>query len=206
MTDNSLSSTSGIPATTPERVTAPTASPPHPMDGRWLMRVEGREYGPYSGHDLKGFADEGRLEKDTEVMRDGASSWSPARNDATLGRLFQTGDLPPNRARNGESVSTGDRSTVVQVHNTVQAAAVPLDVGADKSPGVALVLSLLFCGLGQLYNGDVGKGILMFFMCILLWAVLLGWIINLWSIFDAYGRAKELRGRYTAHQLHARTL
>ncbi|WP_324755126.1 GYF domain-containing protein [Roseovarius sp. Pro17] len=206
MSDNSDLPTDSVPEIAPNRMAAPVSRPPHPMDATWLMRVDGQEYGPYTGHDLKEFADEGRLEMGTEVMRDGGFAWMPARKDVTLGRFFKADERPPLRADAAESVSTGDRSTVVQVHNTVHAATVPLDVGADKSPGVALVLSLLFCGLGQLYNGDVGKGILMFFMCILLWAILLGWIINLWSIFDAYGRAKELRTRYNAHQLHARAL
>jgi hypothetical protein len=30
-----------------------------------------------------------------------------------------------------------------------------------KSPGVAAVLSFLWCGLGQIYNGNIGKGVVM---------------------------------------------
>ena len=33
-------------------------------------------------------------------------------------------------------------------------------VVAPKSPGVAAVLSFFWAGLGQIYNGEIGKGIL----------------------------------------------
>ena len=64
---------------------------------------------------------------------------------------------------------------------------------ANKSPGLALFLSFLFVGAGQLYNGQVGKGILMFFISIFLWVAFLGWIINIWSMIDAYSVAKDKR-------------
>jgi len=38
----------------------------------------------------------------------------------------------------------------------------------------------------------------MFIGCLLLWLVMLGWIVNIWSMIDAYGTAKSLR---QAHQL-----
>jgi TM2 domain-containing membrane protein YozV len=65
----------------------------------------------------------------------------------------------------------------------------------DKSPGVALLLSFLIVGAGQLYNGQIAKGILMFFGAIVLWFMLLGWIIHIWSWIDAYSVASR-------HRLH----
>jgi TM2 domain-containing membrane protein YozV len=61
-----------------------------------------------------------------------------------------------------------------------------------KDPTLAAVLSLLIVGLGQLYNGQVGKGIVMFIGCVLLWCVFLGWIINIASIIDAYKTAEKI--------------
>ncbi|MBH24222.1 MAG: hypothetical protein CMH57_07190 [Myxococcales bacterium] len=61
-----------------------------------------------------------------------------------------------------------------------------------KSAGLAAVLSLVFVGAGQVYNGQVLKGVLMFFVCIFLWGIALGWIINLWSIFDAHSTANKI--------------
>lgn len=58
-----------------------------------------------------------------------------------------------------------------------------------KSPGLALIMSLLIVGFGQFYNGDMKKGFLM-----LLGAVigglasysLLWWVFGIWSAVDAY--------------------
>ena len=60
---------------------------------------------------------------------------------------------------------------------------------AGKSPGVALVLSALIVGLGQLYNGDVKKGLLMLGVAVVLGVASfgLGWFaIAIWSAVDAY--------------------
>jgi TM2 domain-containing membrane protein YozV len=68
-----------------------------------------------------------------------------------------------------------------------------------KNPGIAAVLSFLFTGLGQIYNGQIGKGIAFIvvgFVCLALVIVLIGillyplfWIYN---IYDAYTSAKGI--------------
>ncbi len=61
-----------------------------------------------------------------------------------------------------------------------------------KNNFVALVLSLLICGLGQFYNGDVKKGFLMLGGGILggiLSLSLLWWVAAIWSAIDAYNVA-----------------
>src|SRR5262245_19041799 len=40
---------------------------------------------------------------------------------------------------------------------------------ADKNPTLAAVLGRLIPGLGQLYNGEIGKGVFMFIACGVLW-------------------------------------
>lgn len=62
-----------------------------------------------------------------------------------------------------------------------------------KSAGVAAVLSALWSGLGQIYNGQIGKGIaFMAFQVVnvLLMFVLIGFITGpivwIWAIYDAY--------------------
>jgi TM2 domain-containing membrane protein YozV len=74
-----------------------------------------------------------------------------------------------------------------------------------KSPGVALLLSLVICGAGQMYNGQVGKGILMLIGCLLAWLVFLGWVIWIWSMVDAYTTAKDLNLRYQQRVLAGMT-
>ena len=195
------SDTGSVPATV-QGVAVPDA-PPHPLDGQWDMRVDGREYGPYTGYRLKEFATEGRLEPQTEVRRPGGS-WIAARTDTALGAFFEE-DLPPVRSKapwgseDSSQVTARKGATIVQVHNVVEQpkqAPVAMDPGANKSPGLALFLSLMIVGLGQIYNGDVFKGILMFIGCIMLWAAMLGWIVNIWSMVDAYIQAKERRQKY----------
>ena len=67
-----------------------------------------------------------------------------------------------------------------------------------RSPILAAVLSLFLSGLGQIYNGEVKKGVLFIVAQIInaaLTAVLIGWIlmpiVGLWATIDAYVTAKR---------------
>ena len=69
----------------------------------------------------------------------------------------------------------------------------------QKNPGVAAVLSALFVGLGQIYNGEIAKGLIFmvaYFVSILLAFILIGIITTplLWifGIYDAYNTAKRI--------------
>ena len=66
----------------------------------------------------------------------------------------------------------------------------------QQVPGIALLLSLLICGVGQMYNGQVGKGIAFLIGCIFAWFILLGWVVWIWSMVDAYQTAKRMNLRY----------
>jgi len=68
-----------------------------------------------------------------------------------------------------------------------------------KNEGVAAVLSLIFVGLGQIYNGQIGKGIWFIIagvVCLILTIVLIGFVLYfvLWvyNIYDAYNTAKKI--------------
>lgn len=50
---------------------------------------------------------------------------------------------------------------------------------------IAAVCSFFIPGLGQLVQGRLLMAIVMFVLASLLWIILLGWIIHLWSILDA---------------------
>lgn len=50
---------------------------------------------------------------------------------------------------------------------------------------LAAICSFFIPGLGQLVQGRLLKAIVMFVLAALLWIVLLGWLIHLWSILDA---------------------
>lgn len=50
---------------------------------------------------------------------------------------------------------------------------------------IAALSSFFIPGLGQLLQGRWLLAAFMFVMTALLWLVLLGWLVNLWSIIDA---------------------
>ncbi|MGZ4852498.1 MAG: zinc-ribbon domain-containing protein [Halobacteriota archaeon] len=65
-----------------------------------------------------------------------------------------------------------------------------------KNPGIAAVLSFLVIGLGQIYNGQILKGLLMLGVAILCGITIVGLIVSfiiwLYGVFDAYGTAKRM--------------
>ena len=50
---------------------------------------------------------------------------------------------------------------------------------------IAALCSFFILGLGQLIQGRLFMAIIQFVLAALLWVVLLGWLIHLWSILDA---------------------
>lgn len=77
--------------------------------------------------------------------------------------------------------------------------------GQAKDPGIAAVLSFFFTGLGQLYNGEIGKGIafivvqginfVLIFFLIGLVTFPLVWIFG---IYDAYKSAERINASQNA--------
>jgi len=61
------------------------------------------------------------------------------------------------------------------------------DMAGQGSAGnvVAALCSFFIPGLGQLLQGRLLMAIVQFCLAAILWFVLLGWIIHLWSILDA---------------------
>ena len=71
-----------------------------------------------------------------------------------------------------------------------------------KSPGPAAVLSFFFCGLGQIYNGQILKGrIFLVAYAISWWSMLLviGFfttpVLWIWGMVDAYRKAQQINER-----------
>ena len=72
-----------------------------------------------------------------------------------------------------------------------------------RNPILAAVLSVIVAGLGQIYNGQIGKGIVFIILQLIntaLTVVLIGWIlmpiVGLWATVDAYLVAKHNNERY----------
>lgn len=76
----------------------------------------------------------------------------------------------------------------------------PLPVTTEKkSSGLAAIASFLIPGLGQIYNGQIGKGIMFMIIGIifaLLMFVLIGFILLplfwIYNIYDAYKTAEKI--------------
>jgi TM2 domain-containing membrane protein YozV len=62
-----------------------------------------------------------------------------------------------------------------------------------KDPIIAVILSLLFGGGGQLYLGQQKKGIILIVAMVLTWCVGLGWVVELVGAYDAYVLANKLK-------------
>ena len=50
---------------------------------------------------------------------------------------------------------------------------------------IAAICSFFIPGLGQLVQGRLLKAIIMFVLAAVLWFILLGWLVHLWSVLDA---------------------
>lgn len=68
-----------------------------------------------------------------------------------------------------------------------------------KNPGLAAVLSFFFMGLGQIYNGQIAKGVafvIFYSISWVLWIVVIGIFITpvlwIWGMIDAYKSAEKL--------------
>ncbi|MDD3621698.1 MAG: zinc ribbon domain-containing protein [Methanofollis sp.] len=64
----------------------------------------------------------------------------------------------------------------------------------EKSPGIAALCSLIFTGLGQVYNGNFGRGFLILVGTMIgsLFYVIPGLIVAIYGIYDAYSTAKQM--------------
>lgn len=184
------------------RAVAPNNSlPPHPLDRQWFVHVDGKNYGPYSGHEIRRMIGTDQIKESDFVCAEGAQAWTPAKSDPLIGQLFKARVEPPPPPT---VTTTAEGGTIVQVTNHIpspsinlaQAALLLNSEAASKSPGVALLLSFFISGAGQMYNGQVGKGILMLIFTVALWFILLGWTVWIWSMIDAYSTAKRLNLAY----------
>lgn len=58
------------------------------LNSTWRINVSGQVYGPYTGHQIKAFADEGRIAPHSIVQAGAQGPWITAIDDPVLGQLF----------------------------------------------------------------------------------------------------------------------
>ena len=97
----------------------------------------------------------------------------------------------------------GNPLKVMPIQREVQ----PSMVSGTKNSGLAAVLSLTIPGLGQMYAGQIGRGLLLLFIGIpltVIIALFFFWLILplflplafwIWNIFDAYNICNEYNKR-----------
>ena len=73
----------------PMGATSKTALPPHPFDSECYAYVDGRTYGPYSGHQIREMVEQGQIVGSDFVCRAGGSGWVQAKNDPILSTFFR---------------------------------------------------------------------------------------------------------------------
>jgi len=84
------------------------------LDGRWVLQVAGRIYGPYTGHALQEYVREGRIVAQSIVARTGQAAgeedWMPAAQDPALSILFSAADAE-------RAISQQDAATAMPVRD-----------------------------------------------------------------------------------------
>jgi hypothetical protein len=58
------------------------------LSATWRVNVSGQVYGPYTGHQLRAFADEGRIAPHSIVQAGERGPWITAIDDPVLGQFF----------------------------------------------------------------------------------------------------------------------
>jgi len=82
-----------------------------------------------------------------------------------------------------------------------------------KNPGLAAILSFFYMGLGQIYNGQIGKGvafIVMYTISAFLIIVLIGLITTpimwIYGMYDAYRSAEKINQDISRHHSSGRPM
>lgn len=101
------------PGTNPEAETDKPSG--DPLDGMWLLKVNEKLYGPYTGHQMCRFKTEGRLSAQSMISRMGKTPveahWHTAASDHVLGVLFRA-PAPNTPAFGQRADATGSRFVI----------------------------------------------------------------------------------------------
>jgi GYF domain 2 len=84
-----------LPAQASPRETG-AGEPPHPLDKRWYAHVDGKTYGPYTGHQIRQMVQQQKIVGSDLVYDEGedGSAWQQIANHPVLGALFKGSEAP----------------------------------------------------------------------------------------------------------------
>ncbi len=72
--------------------TSSATVPPHPFDKRWHVHVDGKTYGPYTGHEIRQMSEQHNILGSDFVYAEDGSAWLQITNDPILSALFKTSE------------------------------------------------------------------------------------------------------------------
>ena len=72
------------------------AMPPHPFDKRWHVHVDGKTFGPFTGHEIRQMVEQHRIVGSDFIYAEGESGSARQKisNDPVLGALFKSSKAP----------------------------------------------------------------------------------------------------------------
>lgn len=155
------------PAAAPPPPPAASFGPPDPLaeapDAVWYVRPgSGGQYGPAAPSVMRSWIHEGRIAADSLVWREGWQDWREA--GKTFPQLlgdaapaFPQPHAPSAGPAHGGRIGTSGAGTMDFSHQPGPQVVV---VGATKSVGISIILTILFGPLGLLYSTVIG-GLLM---------------------------------------------
>jgi hypothetical protein len=109
------------------------------LNATWRINVSGKVYGPYTGHQLKAFADEGRVAPHSIVQAGERGPWITAIDDPVLGQFFVK--------RSFDKPAGADNGTAAQFANVV--------IVADLKSGASRAFEQSIAKLGEVFRLNV---------------------------------------------------
>jgi GYF domain 2/Protein of unknown function (DUF2939) len=108
----------------PMGATSKTAVPPHPFDSECYAHVDGRTYGPYSGHQIRQMVEQGQIVESDFVCRAGGSGWVQAKNDPILSTVSILSTLFRNLDNTKHNTKPRMRSVIGTSRGRIKAAVI----------------------------------------------------------------------------------
>jgi TM2 domain-containing membrane protein YozV len=177
------------------------AQAPYPTQGGYVPPAYGPPRGPAPGPNAWGQQTRGpwQGQQPGAYVPPPSPYGAPTGQPGTYGGYAPPGTVggwgqPQGTAPYGPAYGYAPPGQVPYGHNALVPAGDPYAVGHQRSPSAAAMLSLFFPGAGQLYNGQVTKG-LGFFIATLLMAGTLTPVFlipYIWSILDAHATSRHI--------------
>ncbi len=110
-----------------------------PLNSMWRINVSGQVYGPYTGHQIKAFAAEGRVAAHSIVQTGEAGPWITAIDDPILGQLFVVSQ-PPAATPMAQPIQHKTHAAVGATERHAKSAEAPAPAAAADLPSANFII------------------------------------------------------------------